>query len=442
MGGFQLGRYGFRERIDFGTDANVLLTYRTSVALWAIGLGIQLEQVGRVLEQSEQNNWIIDRFQTNQYSIRLQYSPEGALFALYPLLDEHQTIGNARKASTSMAIQAFHRESHRAHKLSFESPLLYQRFSAEKSSWGFNIAINDRILAVGNTITQVADIDSIGPCNPIHVVPYQILESAFHLDGSQIAILRQGDDKCVSLELYSFDRQLSNVDVYDDCASNPNFTTRPFTPALIVFDTANPPTFLILLIAQPDEKNGEPEDSSAYLSSPFRGPVQVWVFELPSLKEMKSFRLQRAGWISDTMIQADWAPRIRKLVCTESRKSHRWCRLWLIDVEKGTWNWQLFSRCRHLSYVKNEMIVTMTDGMIQCKSLAVMEKDIEQRGGGARGFEVVSSPWINWGWVRFAFIPYSFFPTRESELAVSDKGELAYVSEFGKRLIQLTFNWP
>ena len=89
------------------------------------------------------------------------------------------------------------------------------------------------------------------------------------------------------------------------------------------------------------------------------------------------------------------------------------------------------------------MIVTMTaDGLIQCKSLAAMEKDIEQRGGGARGFEVVGSPWINWGWVRFAFIPYIFFPTRESELAVSDKGELSYVSKFGKRLIQLTFKWP
>lgn len=443
IGGFQLDRSGWLERIDFGSDENEMLTYCTSVTMWNISLGLRLDQNDNGSDQSELDNWIVGRYVRSQYSIRLEYSPHGLLFLVFPRVDETQLSPSpsnllSQAPKKTIVIQVFRRNNdheREAGKIAFDDPLLWQRFSTEKlPKWGYQTASDGQTLAIGNTLLQISDLKHLAIHENITVFPIQTtVDTAFHINASWMACLQRDACHALLLQLYSFSekRILSSVTLKDDCADNPQLLSHPFTPALIVFDTAAKPNFLVVLVAQLDEPD-----------SP--GPVQVWVLDLPSLRVTKSFRFQNAGWICDTMIQANFAPGVGKVVCSESRKSQRWCRIWLVDLEKGSATWQSIPECRHLGFVpsKEIMISITAEGLVQYKSLISIESENYQKGAGQRSFDgATNAPWVKLGWTILVHLPYSFQPTFESEMAVSEKGEIAYVGNFGKRLVQISFDW-
>lgn len=49
--------------------------------------------------------------------------------------------------------------------------------------------------------------------------------------------------------------------------------------------------------------------------------------------------------------------------------------------------------------------------------------------------------WVLENWKKLLYVPPSFLPSYESGFAVHPKGEVAYVSDLGKRLVQISFKW-
>lgn len=202
----------------------------------------------------------------------------------------------------------------------------------------------------------------------------------------------------------------------------------------------------MVLVAEPNEmmEQAGPGDLGNITSSPSPGVVQIWEFTLPTLQQTKSFRISNAGWISDLIVHGYFAPHIEKVVCCEQRRNQGWCKVWLIDMERESCTSQLLTQYKHLSYVQaKELIVAMTDkGWIQSKSLKDMESDISTQGFGRTHFiGGADAPWVLSGWKKLALLPPSFIPCSESGMAVHEKGEVACVGEFDKRLVQVSFKW-
>ena len=76
LGELVLGRYGWRDYIEFCSDPKHILSYRSSIAMWDIEMGITLDKACKGIE-AESINWIVRGFPITQYSIRLQYSSDG-----------------------------------------------------------------------------------------------------------------------------------------------------------------------------------------------------------------------------------------------------------------------------------------------------------------------------------------------------------------------------
>ena len=349
-----------------------------------------------------------------------------------------------------MALHAFHREHSLARKLSFTNPLLWHRLSGYKiPKWGFQGTTDGNVLEIGTTIFNISESHDISVYEEISIIQDQILlETAFHLPGALMACLYRAADNSLTLQLYSIQNKcvLIAINFEDDTSRNPREVGSSSTRAFIVFDSAVIPTWLVVLVAQPDEfvDDAGVDELTGYSTSAWAGPLQAWVFDLPSLQQKKNFRIPGAGWLSDTMVQAYFAVNLGKLVCLEQRRVHNWCRVWVIDIENGRWMCQLYPKYLYLAFVREkEMIVAIVEeGWVQCKSLQQMESDMYELGNGERYFDGnTNALWVVDGWKVLTYLPPSFLPSTESGFAVHDKGELAYIGEFGKRLIQISFKW-
>jgi hypothetical protein len=58
-----------------------------------------------------------------------------------------------------------------------------------------------------------------------------------------------------------------------------------------------------------------------------------------------------------------------------------------------------------------------------------------------RQYLTVDASWVLENWKKLLYVPPSFLPSYESGFAVHAKGEVAYVSDLGKRLVQISFKW-
>jgi hypothetical protein len=95
-------------------------------------------------------------------------------------------------------------------------------------------------------------------------------------------------------------------------------------------------------------------------------------------------------------------------------------------------------------YVESKQLLVSitTRGWVQSKTLKQMELDIKGCGDGYSSFDGRGEAnWVSENWRKLLYIPPSFLPTYESGLAVHRTGELAFVSDFGKRLVQISFRW-
>lgn len=205
-----------------------------------------------------------------------------------------------------------------------------------------------------------------------------------------------------------------------------------FARALIIFDQAVSPTYLIVVMTP----------SESEMNDSYR--IQVSVFDVPSLSLRKTFSIDTPVLPLDADLSAYFSPTLKKLVFYGQRKELACYMLSLIDVEIGVGTSQLFPNIHNLVYVGGkEVIVSITiDGWVQCKGLEEMEMDIKKYGDGATTFDGrTDTAWISEGWKRLMHVPPSFLPCYESGIAVHEKGELSYVGDFGKRLVQISLEW-
>jgi hypothetical protein len=80
-------------------------------------------------------------------------------------------------------------------------------------------------------------------------------------------------------------------------------------------------------------------------------------------------------------------------------------------------------------------------GWIQCKKLKDMEDEMTRFGGDKTVFNGHNDPWVLDGWKRLAYVPRKFSPCFESGIAVHRSGRMAFVAEFAKRLVEISFDW-
>jgi hypothetical protein len=197
---------------------------------------------------------------------------------------------------------------------------------------------------------------------------------------------------------------------------------------LIIFGPTSTPSFLLVVTSILD--NDEPL-------------LQISVFQMPALSLKKTFSLQAPLFRLDPEMKGEFSADGKLVLCAQ-RKDQDCCVLFLIDLENGSGSCQLCPNFRHLVYVESKQLLVSitTRGWVQSKTLKQMELDIKKYGDGYALFDGLGdADWVSENWRKLLYIPPSFLPTYESGLAVRRTGELAFVSDFGKRLVQISFRW-
>ena len=200
--------------------------------------------------------------------------------------------------------------------------------------------------------------------------------------------------------------------------------------ALVLFDPATVPEYLILVTQYHDISFHPPSK------------IQLSVFSIPSLDLQRGFSIDAPPVHLDPGLNGFFSTSSEKLVLVGQKKDSNCCVLSLIDLETGVGTTQLFPAFAHLAFISSRNIVfgITANGWVQTKKL----RDLETAtyGMGKRVFDGrTGDEWVLKGWKRVIYIPPSFLPTWESGIAVHEKGELAYVGDFGKRLVRISFRW-
>ena len=195
--------------------------------------------------------------------------------------------------------------------------------------------------------------------------------------------------------------------------------------ALIVFDPAPVPKFLLVVT---DDLGVVPL-------------IHVSVFHVPSLELKKSFSVNAPTVKLDPDLNGEISD--RKLMFYGQRKDQDCCILFIIDLENDRGCAQVFPDFRHLVYVKSKkrMVSITTRGWVQSKTLEEMELDILNQDETIFDGRNTDARWTLENWKKLVYVPPSLLPSYESGFAVHARGEVAYVSDFGKRLVQISFKW-
>jgi hypothetical protein len=202
--------------------------------------------------------------------------------------------------------------------------------------------------------------------------------------------------------------------------------------ALLVFDPATVPAYLILATQSHDNPSVVPSK------------IKVSKFGIPSLELQKEFSIAAPPVHLDADLNGLFSISCGKLVLVGQKKDSNCCLLSLIDLETGIGSTQLFPDFAHLAFIDSRSLVfgITVKGWVQTKKLKDLETAIGMYGMGKSVFDGRGGDkWVLEGWKRVIYIPPSFLPTWESGIAVHEKGELAYVGDFGKRLVRISFRW-
>jgi hypothetical protein len=412
------------ERVDFCLDSKYLLTYRAAITVWDVPLAL------KVTEAHENNrgsvNWRIelDNWYSSDYSIQLHYTPQKVLFAH---IREEVPKGRC-------TIQTFNEAGGVAQKFSFQSSSEIQT-----TKWGPQWTTDGKSYATEDVILDVSASGMIKGSKKIDLLrPRQILAAATHLNRGLMACVQPGDISGFSLQLYdiSTERLLTSIE------SRAELPLGGCVDALVLFDVADVPTFILVLTAQTDSSEGRFNDTSSNTDT---APWSVWLFALPTLTLQNTFPVAGSPAVRTpyTRLTGLFAEDGATAICIQESKHSVSCGLWLINVPRSMWIMQYFSNCWLLSYVPSRgTIVALTaDGWLQCKLVADIEADVIKHGKGRQTFDARDETWIWAGWRKLLYLPPSYLPCYESNLAVHENGELAYVDEYGKQLVQISFHW-
>jgi hypothetical protein len=212
--------------------------------------------------------------------------------------------------------------------------------------------------------------------------------------------------------------------VYVFLSQTANNLVHKVSKALIVFDPAPVPKSLLVVT---DDLDVVPL-------------IHVSVFHVPSLKLEKKFSVNAPSMRLDPDLNGDISD--QKLVFYGQRKDQNCCFLFIIDLENERGRAQVFPDFRHLVYIKSKkrMVSITTRGWVQSKTLEEME--MEALNQDETIFDGrTDARWVLENWKKLLYVPPSFLPSYESGFAVHVKGEVAYVSDLGKRLVQISFKW-
>ena len=435
--GFYLGRCGWMERVNFCSDTNYVLTYRAAVTVWDVPLAFRVDETSQVQSKSEDWVVVLENWYNSDYSIQLGYSHQKML---YSLIREEVSEG-------LFTFQAFDRETGTSRRISFQSQSLLQT-----TRWGPQWTTNGEIFVTENALVDVSDITNLTVSKHVDILrPREVLASTCHISGSLMACLQLECDRLhwVSLQVYNIDdnRLLKSTTFgYDDPHSQrrPSNVRKPWD-AILLFDPENPPTYLFVMLAPTDDLEARPRD--LYSSNLAEGaiPWKVWFFQLPSLEHETTFDIAASGAIRTpyTRFTGLVAGGLGKVVCFQESKHSVACALWLIDLDNHTWSLQCLPECWLLAFVSSSgMIVALTaEGWVECKRISEMDSNILKYGNGKHKFDSINDQWIWSGWKKLLYLPASYLPCYESSMAIHEEGELAYVDEYGKRLVQISFKW-
>ena len=434
-GGFQVGRR-YRERVEFCSDPKFLILYRRGVSLWDIPLMLQLEEVGEK-NPPDSEDWILGQFAPGEF-MRVGYFSDDKVFVTFR--EESKADG--------LVTQLFRGSKPISQKLS------YTTSHASKLD-RFSPANTRNILAMGDTLLKISNHDEISLHATIpmrRIENMRLLATAYHLGrgimACLIAPMRRGIDAALVLQLYS-------------TSDNPDPAFTAFFNSLewasgngvdlatsIVFDPSPNPNYILVVqtLVEPIQRT----QSSSRSTNPAReGALQVWVLGLDPLILKKQFLVGNHPYEEakcetwGTKLSCDFSSRLQKLICYEERRAVCTCQLWIIDLESGTGTVQGLPDLRRMQLVSSTdtIVAISTEGWVQCKTLKEMESEIYNKGNGGFIFKGGLDSWLMKGWKRLGHVPASFFPCYESGIAVHPKGEIAYIAEIGKRLVQIAFEW-
>ena len=171
-----MGRYGYRDRIDFCSEPNRVLTYRTGISMWGIGLPTEFNEIDN---QNDSEDWIVGDFPITQYCIRLGYSSDASV--IYLLFPEEFP-------SHAQILQAFRRDKGVGRTLSFDSALLRHRHN----HWEFPWSMNENVLSIADNVIDISNFDNTHVMNCIQLDSVEtVVATAFHLDGSLMGCLQR-----------------------------------------------------------------------------------------------------------------------------------------------------------------------------------------------------------------------------------------------------------
>jgi len=436
--GFYLGRCGWMERVAFCSDTSYVLTYRAAVTVWDLRLAYRVDETSQV--QNKADDWVVvlENWYNSDYSIQLGYSPQKIL---YCLIREEVPEG-------LFTVQVFDRQIGMSRRVSFQSQSLLQT-----TRWGPHWTTNGEVFATENAIVNVSDVTNMTLLKYVDILPPRtLLASAYHIGESLIACLQQCDSvELFSLQVYNIDdnkllKAITFVDVDYGSKRRPS-KIQKHPDAVMLFDPTSPPTYLFVMMA-PDEVALDMETRPRDLySSVVDGslPWRVWVFQLPSLEQETTFQIAGSGAIRTpyTRMTGLVVVSIGKIICIQESKHSVSCALWVIDINNHAWSLQCFPSCLLLTFVASSgMMVALTaEGWLQCKRINEMDSDIMKYGNGKHTFNGINDEWIWRGWKKLLYLPASYLPCYESAMAIQEEGELAYVDEYGKRLVQISFKW-
>ena len=430
--GFHLGRYGWRERVDFCSNSNNVLTYRVGVTTWDVNLGLKHDKESQ--QEARSGDWVFASF-TGDYCIRLQYSQE-SIFALY----------SEDSAPNLMTLQTFDRKAKKSTRISFNSQML-----PTTNKWGMPWISDGAAFATENAIFDVTDVDDMKLIQHITINPPRtVIATTFHMAGSFMACVQQRNNaSSFVLQLYStHENQLLHTKSFGDETLWTQLTPPTVSYALVVFDPSVPPKYLFVFVALPNEFGLDPKTGPIDIYCPSNtrdSTLQVWKFDIPQFEQQLAFKISPSGAVLNeyTGFSGVIATGLGRIICIEESKHSVSCALWLIDVTNGAWSLQTFPSCWQLVYVHSrEMVVALSgEGWVLSKSVRDMKIDVGNRSDGPTSDNSVDVEKVWVGWKKLFYLPPSYLPCSESSIAVHEKGELTYIGEYGKRLVQISFDW-
>ena len=432
IGGFQFGRCMWRERVDFCSEP-CLVSYRVSVSRWNIMEGLKVE--ARAQEGSL--DWKIGAFAPGFY-VSVGYAGEDLSFVNF--VDDLTT--------NQLVTQLFDSKKGIGRRITYPSPLQLDcnqhKFPAV---WGNNS------LAMGDTILNLGELENPTVFRTIALsqTTKEVVNTAFHLTGELMACLQRMKENSLALHLYC--TQTNRLLVSKSFARGvgiqqpEELDVRSF-PSLIVFDSSSSPKFVIVLLSKREPKTvGKVGKQSPTGYEGVQGSLYVWIFEIESLNMTQEFMVPNFRYRDHTfeashVLKGYFNIRGDKLICCEERRGLCCGQLWIIDMENETGISQFLPDFGRIEFMREtETVVAVTSaGWLQSKELWKMTLNSEL--GNENGlFLGRVDPWVLEGWKKLAYIPPRFDPCHESGIAFNLKGEVAYVCEFGKELVRVSFKW-